>query len=211
MRHTILVATLSSVFASVLTTAVISGSLLGANTANSANTTGEAIIVQPGGVESILQGDVDCDSVVGTRESQGILRYVLEQPALSQDEPCPDIATLIPAGEGVPGPQGPQGDEGPAGPQGEQGPQGATGLSEYEIVSETSASNSAFSKQVIAECPDGKDVLGGGGGIFGTNGHVAITYSHPGPGNWVTGGHEHTASSSSWYVNAWAICANVAE
>ena len=36
MRHTIIVATLSSVFASVLTTAVIGGSFFGANTANSA-------------------------------------------------------------------------------------------------------------------------------------------------------------------------------
>jgi len=41
MRHTIIVATLSSVFASVLTTAVIGGSFFGANTANSANTPGD--------------------------------------------------------------------------------------------------------------------------------------------------------------------------
>jgi len=160
MRHTIIIATLSSVAASVLTTAVIGGSFLGANTADSANTPGEAITVQPGEVESILQGDVDCDSDVGTRDSQGILRYVLQQPALSQDEPCPDIATVIPAGEGVPGPQGPQGEQGPPGEQGATGP---SGISEFAHV--TTDGSVLFGTAISAE----KDQLNSYIVTFGRN------------------------------------------
>jgi len=36
-------------------------------------------------------GDVDCDGTVGTRDSQALLRNVLEQPALSQEGDCPLI------------------------------------------------------------------------------------------------------------------------
>ncbi len=51
MRHTILIATLSSVAASVVTTAVISGLLFGAGIASSANPPSEAAVaVSPGGL-----------------------------------------------------------------------------------------------------------------------------------------------------------------
>ena len=70
MRYTILVATLSAVVASVVTTAVISGSLFGADAASSANTPVEAAAaVSPGGVEGILQGDLNCDGVVDTHDT----------------------------------------------------------------------------------------------------------------------------------------------
>jgi hypothetical protein len=124
MRHTILIATLSSVAASVLTTVVIGGSLFGAGTASSADAPSEAIaVVSPGGVEGLIQGDVDCQKDVTPVDSLKVLRHDAGL-SVQQDEPCPDIATVIPAGEGVPGPQGPQGPAGPAGPKGEQGPPG---------------------------------------------------------------------------------------
>ena len=105
MRHTVLVATLSSVVASVLTTAVISGSLFGADTASSANTPVEAEgAVLPAGVTGILQGDINCDVVVDARDALGDLRYV-GGLSVEQDEPCPDIGTLA----AMPGPQGPPG------------------------------------------------------------------------------------------------------
>jgi len=203
MRHTILVATLSSVFASVLTTAVISGSLLGANTANSANTPGEAITVQPGGVESILQGDVDCDSDVGTRDSQGILRYVLEQPALSQDEPCPDIATVIPAGEGVPGPQGPQGE------QGEPGPEGPGGLSEFQFVFVETESNTDATKSISAPCPAGKKLLSGGYQVFDAD--DVIVRTNAAGGGWFITAEKQNVNQVPWSVAAQAHCAVVGD
>ncbi|RLC59265.1 MAG: hypothetical protein DRI30_00925 [Chloroflexi bacterium] len=49
------------------------------------------------GVDRIW-GDVDCDSTVGTRDSQAVLRNVLEQPALSQTQLCPRIGTLVTGG-----------------------------------------------------------------------------------------------------------------
>ena len=54
-------------------------------------TNGKICIVA--GVDRIW-GDVDCDSTVGTRDSQALLRKVLEQNALSQTEPCPLIGDL---------------------------------------------------------------------------------------------------------------------
>ena len=213
MRHTILIATLSSVVASVLTTVVIGGSLFGADTASSANTPGEAITVQPGGVESILQGDVDCDSDVGTRDSQGILRYVLQQPALSQDEPCPDIATLIPSGEGVPGPQGEQGPAGPQGDEGPQGEQGSAGISDLVVVVESSTSGSGFNNAKVVFCPEDKKVLGGGARISGSFVGINIKTSHPlasGLG-WEVEAYEMLSQDDDWAIQVRVICANVAE
>ena len=40
-------------------------------------------------------GDADCDTTVGTRDSQALLRKVLEQNALSQTQPCPLIGTPV--------------------------------------------------------------------------------------------------------------------
>ena len=40
-------------------------------------------------------GDSDCDSGVGTRDSQALLRFVLQQSALSQTPPCLDIGEAI--------------------------------------------------------------------------------------------------------------------
>ena len=123
MRHTILIATLSSVVASVVTMAVISGSLFGADTASSASTPGDsAVAVNPSGVEGIIQGDLNCDGVVDTHDTLGGLRFLGELD-VQQTEPCPDVGTLavIP---GPAGPQGPAGSQGPIGPQGPAGPPG---------------------------------------------------------------------------------------
>jgi len=45
--------------------------------------------------ESVVWGDVDCDGTVGTRDSQAILRNVLEQPPLSQTGDCPLIGAPV--------------------------------------------------------------------------------------------------------------------
>jgi len=212
MRHTIIVATLSSVAASVLTTVVISGSLFGTSTASSANTPVEpAVAVSPGGLESILQGDVDCGGNVTPVDSLKTLRHDAGLSVL-QDEPCPDIATVIPTGEGVPGPQGPQepqGEQGPAGPQGEQG---LPGLSDVERVFE-SFTSVALTKSVVVSCPEGKEVLGGGGQTGGANPtDTVLTDSYPLSGaRWQVKAEKTSGLLQEWQLTAYAVCANVGE
>ena len=133
MRHTILIATLSSVVASVLTTVVIGGSLFGAGTASSANAPIEAeSAISPGGVEGLIQGDVDCRDGVTPVDSLKVLRHDAGL-SVQQDEPCPNVGTVIPAG-----------------------------IAEIEIVSEESSTDSE-AKAAVASCPEGKRLLGGGG------------------------------------------------
>jgi hypothetical protein len=211
MRHTVFVATLSSVIASVLTAALMSGSLLEADTADSAIVDSEARSVEPSGIEGILLGDVNCDGAVDAKDALADLRFVggLE---VDQTEPCPDIGTLA----AIPGPQGPQGEQGPPGPQGspgEQGspgPQGPAGLSDVSVESNTSDGNSFGSKSVIASCPAGKTVIGGGAYVGGFYESVAIDITRPYvPSGWMAAAHEHTETSGSWYVTAYAVCAYV--
>ncbi len=51
------------------------------------------LVYLDGDGDQLVWGDLDCDSTVGTRDSQGILRNVLEQNALSQTQPCPVIGS----------------------------------------------------------------------------------------------------------------------
>jgi hypothetical protein len=44
---------------------------------------------------ALIWGDSDCDGDVTTRDSQALLRRVLDQPALSQDAPCFALGTAI--------------------------------------------------------------------------------------------------------------------
>jgi hypothetical protein len=39
---------------------------------------------------------------VGTRDNQALLRFILDQAALSQEEPCPDIGDTAEVGDQVP-------------------------------------------------------------------------------------------------------------
>ena len=59
---------------------------------------GKICIVEDAGVGRIW-GDVDCKgdapNEVATRDSQAILRHVLDQNPLSQNEPCPNIGDLV--------------------------------------------------------------------------------------------------------------------
>ena len=224
MRHTILIATLSSVSASVLTTAVISGTFFGAGTASSANTPGEAEgVISPGVVEDILHGDVDCGQSVTPVDSLKVLRHDAGL-SVQQDEPCPDIATVIPTGEGVPGPQGPQGDEGPAGPQGEPGPQGEAGpqgepgISNITTEFEVGPGNSLGYKSLSLDCPDGMTALGGGGSAWGNTNEVALIVSVPSatvlggtPIGWSVAAEEIDGTNEDWGLTVFVVCANVAD
>ncbi|MDQ3645980.1 MAG: collagen-like protein [Actinomycetota bacterium] len=112
---------------------------------------------------------------------------------------------------GPQGPQGPVGPQGPAGPAGSAGPQGAPGISGYQVVTASTEPSSDTSQLVIAGCPEGKNVLGGGASV-GSFGPVALTASQPGnvaATAWMARAQEMSAYDGTWTVTAFAICAFV--
>ena len=80
--------------------------------------------------------------------------------------------------QGVVGPDGPPGPMGPAGPRGApglQGDRGPAGISQFEVVTArtpTNGFNSESPKQVTAECPNGKRVIGTGASVEAINGDL---------------------------------------
>lgn len=127
----------------------------------------------------------------------------------------------IPAGPqgatGAQGPQGVQGERGPEGPKGETGAtgaQGAPGLSGvHRVMAQQYAQQGDNYLVVAASCPDGEKVVGSGGMPTGPASpsvdihqilpthdlqHVIVT------------GMEDDATTGTWGVIAFAICAKVA-
>jgi hypothetical protein len=122
-----------------------------------------------------------------------------------------------PGPKGDTGEQGPKGDTGAQGPQGLPGPQGVVGISGYEIVTVETVPDSSVHTDVDVLCPAGKRVLGGGGrlltGTAGVNGGppVIIRASEPfGDAGWTITAEEIAPYTGSWWVRAFAVCANVA-
>jgi hypothetical protein len=82
------------------------------------------------------------------------------------------------------------------------------------LVSMTTVSDSSLWKQVSAECPAGKVILGGGGDITGGNHSVRIYWSDPywsGAPNathiWLVRAREDNwGYAGNWSLTAWAIC-----
>lgn len=114
-----------------------------------------------------------------------------------------------PGPQGAPGPVGPQGETGPQGPAGPAGPPGPAGVSGLERLAVQSAINSDNIKEVVADCPSGKEVTGGGYFIGGALGQVLAWRSEPrfSPTGWlVTAAEIGTGTDQDWYVVAEALC-----
>ena len=114
---------------------------------------------------------------------------------------------------GSPGPIGPVGPVGPQGPQGLVGPQGPAGISGLEVVTVYSGTQTAARIDVYAECPAGKQVLGGGYSTVGDNHDTSIAGNGPyGSYQWVVSAVTNDYPNTRlWSVSAFAICANVAQ
>ena len=212
MRQTVIVSALTAVVTVILSVVVLNQ--LGPVTVSSATSQGisSSSNVPSSEDDGQIQGDTDCDKDVDAIDALGVLVNVAALDALGQQEPCTDIANLIPVGEGIPGPQGPPG---PAGPQGPAGAQGAPGISDVEEVTERTPVNSTNFKSQFAICPPGKTVVGGGafvleGGLFGD---VTLASSAPTEAldGWSAMAAETNATNVNWSLSARAICANVAE
>ena len=126
--------------------------------------------------------------------------------------------------QGPIGPQGPAGQRGAAGTQGIQGPhgpqgvQGEPGVSDLQILTEESASNSS-DKTVTALCADaGEDLSAVSGGAMLSDpvrGSAAIVETRPFglagevPTGWVASAAEINPYSGVWTLTVYAVCANV--
>ncbi len=119
-----------------------------------------------------------------------------------------------PAGpQGNPGVDGNDGAQGPAGPQGDpgvNGNDGAPGLSGLVTVSVTENRTNSGAQAAIANCPAGKQVIGGGGYVSPINGPLALQVSRPFGNGWEANAHTTVVQNFSWSVTAYAICATVA-
>lgn len=84
----------------------------------------------------------------------------------------------------------------------------------YETV--TSVNDSETEKSITANCPAGKEVIGGGGRINSpTSVNVALNQSYPftnavnGRTAWIATGREPAAEPGNWQVVAYVICAEL--
>lgn len=216
MRQTVIVSAVTAFITLALSVVVLNQ--LGATTASSADGQGaQSAAVGPSGEgEGQIQGDTDCDSDVDAVDALGVLINVASFDALPQQEPCTDVADVIPAGEGSQGPPGPQGPQGPAGPTGPAGPQGAPGISDWELVTDVSPLAPAFLNTHFAPCPAGKVPLGGGWLFLTEGGGPVLEVGHSRPAEqfdevgWEVSGIADNGVDP-WGIIVNMICAKVAE
>lgn len=99
---------------------------------------------------------------------------------------------------------------GPAGPAGAPGTPGVSGLVQ---VGATTSFDSSREKTIVARCPEGKRLVGGGGGAWGramifVPDGLVLTASHPLDDTaWLAAARESTPTDDSWFLRATAICA----
>jgi hypothetical protein len=87
----------------------------------------------------------------------------------------------------------------------------ATPLPGLEVVSNSSPTDSSFSKAVTATCPAGKQVVGAGGGLFNGDGQVVLDAAVPFSDLSAVaaiGIEDESGYADNWSVTAHAVCAN---
>ena len=145
-----------------------------------------------------------------------------DQGATGDKGPTGDEGPPGPAGTtgatGPTGPTGPTGAKGPTGDQGPAGPTGASAISGWErVAGTTSATDSNEPKGSTANCSPGKKVLGGGynvtSGTLSTDDRGSINFYANNPiddDSWQVIAGEEDDINTTWQIQAYAICANVA-
>jgi hypothetical protein len=134
--------------------------------------------------------------------------------------PAGPVGPAGPAGaEGPAGPrgaEGPVGPAGPAGPAGLEGPRGPAGpgLASLEVVEVISDADSQSPKLLMADCPSGKQAIGGGAQIGGPD-VVALTESDfnlDADGNrtgWLARANETQPTGTPWALVVHVLCAEI--
>lgn len=113
--------------------------------------------------------------------------------------------------KGATGANGATGATGATGASGVKGATGATGVTGTAVLfagNGSSATDATDSKSATATCPAGTKVISGGGAIVGAGlNSVAIDQDERNNAtSWKVSAHEHTATASTWGINARAIC-----
>jgi hypothetical protein len=118
-----------------------------------------------------------------------------------------------PGRDGAPGPRGAAGPEGPPGPQGERGPAGISGFEVVTARTPDSGFNSESPKRAVAECPNGKRVVGTAASLVGDGediaGRVTLHEIAPTGRGQVRGVAAEVAPGTNreWAIVAIAFCA----
>jgi hypothetical protein len=84
-------------------------------------------------------------------------------------------------------------------------------LKNMQYVVKTGVSSSE-PKSETAECPAGKEVIGGGASLLGANSQLALTGSAPvinGGGKWTASAVEFAAEAGDWSIQVVAVCAEL--
>lgn len=109
-------------------------------------------------------------------------------------------------------PAGPKGDRGEKGDPGAAGPPGMSG---FEVVQRSTSYDSSPDKDVSVTCPEGKRLVGGGGGAWGrariwSPTHVALTANDPvDDRTWVVKARETEPKDEEWFLEVRAFCAAI--
>jgi hypothetical protein len=127
---------------------------------------------------ALLSGSVGAGCGAGQHVDRPGTTTSLASPT---DPAAASIAPVAPDPSGPPGPPGSPGPPGPQGATGPPGPVGPPGTSGYEIVEKTSdwypTGPEDEQLEVIARCPDGKRVTGGGSWLKNPGGAADIKRS----------------------------------
>ena len=95
----------------------------------------------------------------------------------------------------------------PAGPKGDAG---SPGVSERQVVTASTTSDSNSLKSALVTCPAGKLPLGGGATTAGNVQGVALVASRPdGTAGWRAFAQEVVAQPGNWSLTAYVVCAKV--
>jgi hypothetical protein len=98
----------------------------------------------------------------------------------------------------------------PAGPPGPAGPAGPPGLSQKQVVTAQTASDSSSPKSVTATCPAGKQAIGGGGRIDSPGGGPVLSSSYAsGVQTWHSQAYEVVGQAGAWRLTTYVVCARV--
>jgi hypothetical protein len=156
------------------------------------------------GKNSVGTAQLKKDAVTGPKVKNGSLSAADFKPGTLQPGPAG------PRGEkGDAGAKGDPGASGAKGDKGDRGPAGAPGISGYKVVlSNGMTLNPGQTQSAVASCPAGQRTIGGG--FNGSSGAV-VTVSVP-IGNqqaWATTAR-NDAATQGW-IQAFAICATVAQ
>jgi hypothetical protein len=125
--------------------------------------------------------------------------------------------TLLRGAAGARGAAGPQGAQGLQGPQGPQGRQGAPGLSDLEVASDSTPTNSVSPKTLTVTCPadkqaisTGYDIVGGKTGVPPDTLLEVVADQVASFGNQgFAGAYETDPTTETWAISLSVLCARV--